>query len=248
MIEGCADQLPEERFIEALRFAQNAIQPILDAQEALAKNFNRQKRSYVPHAATAELSEWCEANFAEKLRSAWFNTCRQTADEAVWSVKKEAAAVAVAERKFETEADAAGALNVAFEALMEKLCRTAVLERGERLDGRGMEEIRPLGCAVDVLPKTVHGSALFERGQTQALVSVTLGAMHKIWMRSREAHNRNPLFYITTSRPTRSAKRDASVLWVVAKSVTAHWRNVRCCRSFRLRRSFRMPFAWCRTL
>ena len=176
MIEGCADQLPEERFIEALRFAQNAIQPILDAQEALAKNFNRQKRSYVPHAATAELSEWCEANFAEKLRSAWFNPCRQTADEAVWSVKKEAAACAVAERKFETEADAASALNVAFEALMEKLCRTAVLERGERLDGRNMEEIRPLGCAVDVLPKTVHGSALFDRGQTQALVSVTLGA------------------------------------------------------------------------
>lgn len=176
MIEGCADQLPEERFIEALRFAQNAIQPILDAQEALAKNFNRPKRSYVPHAATAELSEWCEANFADKLRSAWFNPCRQTADEAVWLVKKEAAMRAVAERKFETEAEAAGALNVAFETLMEKLCRNAVLERGERLDRRNMEEIRPLGCAVDVLPKTVHGSALFERGQTQALVSVTLGA------------------------------------------------------------------------
>ena len=88
MIEGCADQLPEERFIEALRFAQNAIQPILDAQEELARNFNRQKRSYVPHAATAELSKWCEANFAEKLRSAWFNPCRQTADEAVWSVNE----------------------------------------------------------------------------------------------------------------------------------------------------------------
>ena len=57
-------------------------------------------------------------------------------------------------KKFETETDAAGALNVAFEALMEKLCRNAVLERGERLDGRGMEEIRPLGCAVDVLRKT----------------------------------------------------------------------------------------------
>ena len=176
MIEGCADQLPEERFIEALRFAQNAIQPILDAQEALARNFKRTKRSYVPHAATAELSEWCEENFADKLHSAWFNPCRQTADEAVFSVKKEAAARAVAEQKFATEGEAESALSVAFEALQEKLCRRGVLERGERLDGRGTEEIRPLGCAVDVLPKTVHGSALFERGQTQALVSVTLGA------------------------------------------------------------------------
>ena len=176
MIEGCADQLPEERFIEALHFAQKAIQPILDAQEALAKNFNRSKRSYAPHTATAELLGWCEKHFAEKLRSAWFNPRRQTAEEAVWLVKKEAAAYAVAQQKFATEEEAQGALNTVFEVLQEKLCRGAVLERGERLDGRKTDDIRPLTCLVDVLPKTVHGSALFGRGQTQALVSVTLGA------------------------------------------------------------------------
>ncbi len=176
MMEGCADQLPEERLIEALHFAQNAIQPILDAQEALAKQVHRPKTSYTPYAVTADILSWCEEHFLQKLQTAWFQPCRQTADESVRLVKKEAIAYAVAEKRFENEAEATHALNLAFETLQEKLCRQAVLERGERLDGRKMEDIRPLSCSVGVLPKEVHGSALFERGQTQALVSVTLGA------------------------------------------------------------------------
>lgn len=176
MIEGCADQLPEDRFIEALHFAQAAIQPILDAQEALAKQVNREKLPYVPHAATSDVLAYCESNFGKKLHDAWFNACRETADEGVRALKKEAVLKAVEDHVFETEEEAKEGLDVAFEALQEKVCRNAVLEHGERLDGRSFEEIRKLSCAVDVLPKEVHGSALFERGQTQALVSVTLGA------------------------------------------------------------------------
>ena len=176
MIEGCADQLPEDRFIEALHFAQAAIQPILDAQEALAKQVNREKLPYVPHAATSDVLAYCESNFGQKLHDAWFNACRETADEGVRALKKEAVLKAVEDHVFETEEEAKEGLAVAFEALQEKVCRNAVLEHGERLDGRSFEEIRKLSCAVDVLPKEVHGSALFERGQTQALVSVTLGA------------------------------------------------------------------------
>lgn len=176
MIEGCADQLPEERFIEALHFAQQAIPPILDAQEALAKQVFKEKLPYTPHVASGELQRYCASKFAEPLQQAWFQADRQTAEDAVRAVKKEAVAQAVADNMFESEAEAKDGLSVAFESLQETLCRNAALEDGKRLDGRSFEEIRPLHAEVDALPDVVHGSAIFQRGQTQALVSVTLGA------------------------------------------------------------------------
>ena len=176
MIEGCADQLPEARFIEALHFAQKAIQPILDAQEALARQVNLEKLSYQSHAASPEIFAFCESHFKQALQTAWFNSCRKTACNDVRALKKAAITKAVEEKLFATEAEANDPIAVAFEALQEQVCREAVLDKNQRLDGRQIEEIRPLSCAVDVLPKEVHGSALFERGQTQALVSVTLGS------------------------------------------------------------------------
>jgi len=175
MIEGCADQLPEARFIEALHKAQQAIQPILDAQEALARQVGRVKSTYVPHVATTEAMEWCKSSFTEPLRKAWFNADRSAADEGVRLLKQSAFQMAIDEKWFDDEEKAKEAVSIAFEALQEDVCRKAVLDQDQRLDGRSLDEIRQLSCAVDVLPKRVHGSALFERGQTQALVSVTLG-------------------------------------------------------------------------
>jgi len=176
MIEGCADQLPEKQFIEALRFAQNAIQPILDAQEALVRQVNPVKLPYETHSVKPEVFTFCESNFKQPLHDALVNPCRQTADDRVRALKKSAVVKAVEEHVFETEADAKDPIAIAFEALQEKVCREVVLDENRRLDGRQLEEIRKLFCDVDVLPKEVHGSALFERGQTQALVSVTLGS------------------------------------------------------------------------
>lgn len=176
MIEGCADQLPEKRFIEALHFAQGAIQPILDAQEALARQVNPVKVGYQSHVAKPEIYAFCEEHFSQALRETWFNPCRQSADNGVYELKKTAVAKAIEAQLFEDESAAKDPIAIAFEALQEKVCREAVLNEGLRLDGRQMEEIRKLSCDVDVLPKEVHGSAIFERGQTQALVSVTLGS------------------------------------------------------------------------
>lgn len=176
MIEGCADQLPESRFIEALHFAQKAIQPILDAQEELARQVNPQKVSYIPHVAKSEVLQFCKENFANVLKTAWFQTCRKTADAEVKAIKKDAIRKAVESGLFEDEEKAKDAIAIAFESLQETVCRTAILDESKRLDGRQLDEIRKLSCDVDVLPKEVHGSALFERGQTQALVSVTLGS------------------------------------------------------------------------
>ncbi len=176
MIEGCADQLPEKRFIEALHFAQRAIQPILNAQEALARQVNPVKVGYQSHVAKPEIYAFCEEHFSQALRETWFNPCRQSADNGVYELKKTAVAKAIEAQLFEDESAAKDPIAIAFEALQEKVCREAVLNEGLRLDGRQMEEIRKLSCDVDVLPKEVHGSAIFERGQTQALVSVTLGS------------------------------------------------------------------------
>ena len=176
MIEGCADQLSEERFIEALHFAQAAIQPILDAQEELARQVKLEKLSYTAHVATPEVLAFCEEHFAQAIREAWFNPCRQSADDGMRVVKAAALEKAMQANLFADEDAAKSGIAIAFEALQEKICRNAVLDEERRLDGRQIEEIRTLSCDVGVLPKEVHGSAIFERGQTQALVSVTLGS------------------------------------------------------------------------
>ena len=176
MIEGCADQLPEDRFIEALHFAQKAIQPILAAQEELARQVNPHKLDYTSYLASEDLVKFCKDELGDRLQSAWYNTPKQVAQAGIKELKKELVQKALDKGLFDNEDTAKDKIAVAFESVQEDLCRSAILDKSLRLDGRQVEDIRPISCAVDVLPKVVHGSALFQRGDTQALVSATLGS------------------------------------------------------------------------
>lgn len=176
MIEGCADQLPEDRFIEALHFAQKAIQPILAAQEELARQVNPHKLDYTSYLASEDLVKFCKDELGDRLQSAWYNTPKQVAQAGIKELKKELVQKALDKGLFDNEDTAKDKIAVAFESVQEDLCRSAILDKSLRLDGRQVEDIRPISCAVDVLPKVVHGSALFQRGDTQALVSTTLGS------------------------------------------------------------------------
>ncbi|MDR2776846.1 MAG: polyribonucleotide nucleotidyltransferase [Puniceicoccales bacterium] len=171
MIEGNADQISEERLIEALEFGQQQIQPIIAAQKKLAALVGKSKKQFDLVLPKEEIVKIC-ATFVDKLKDAVFQDGKLERENAVMAIKEEAKATIV-EKLGEVEFCEIS-FNMAFEELQEELYRNNILDNGRRVDGRGLTELRPIECATDVLP-VVHGSSLFQRGETQALVSLTLG-------------------------------------------------------------------------
>ena len=173
MIEGSADQLPEERFIEALDFAHKAIQPIIKAIKELVAIAGKPKATFPLVGATPEARAIIERIVpAERIAEAIFGKEKVARGNAVKLLKEEAKAALTAELgegKF-SDVD----LNVVFEDLQYKAYRKTVLERGVRADGRDAKSLRPISAEAGVLPR-VHGSAVFQRGDTQSLVITTLG-------------------------------------------------------------------------
>ena len=113
----------------------------------------------------------CSA-FEEELKDAVFQPGKLDRERAVSDIK-EKAKNAIIEQLGDDKFDEIS-LNMAFEKLKEHLYRDNILDEMRRVDGRGLEEIRSITCETDVLP-IVHGSSIFQRGETQALVSLTLG-------------------------------------------------------------------------
>jgi polyribonucleotide nucleotidyltransferase len=173
MIEGSADQIPEERFIEALAFGHEAIQPIIKAIQDLVALCGKPKSTFAYVGATPEARAIIERVVpADRISDAIFGKEKAARGAAVKLLKEEAKAALTAELgegKF-TDVD----LNVVFEDLQYKAYRKTVLERGVRSDKRDAKALRPITAEVGVLPR-VHGSALFQRGDTQGLVITTLG-------------------------------------------------------------------------
>jgi polyribonucleotide nucleotidyltransferase len=173
MIEGSADQISEDRFIEALAFGQQAIQPIIAAIKELVALVGKPKSVFNLVGATPEARAIIERVVpAERISAAIFGKEKAARGAAVKLLKEEAKAALVAELgadKF-TDVD----LNVVFEDLQYTAYRNTVLEKGVRADGRGKTDLRPLQAAVGVLPR-VHGSAMFQRGDTQNIAITTLG-------------------------------------------------------------------------
>jgi polyribonucleotide nucleotidyltransferase len=169
MVEGSAGEVGEDVIVDALMFAHKEVQPLIDLQEKLKAAVGKTKREFVPPvkdpvivAKVAELAN-------QKIESAMAIRDKQqryTALDAAGSETKEALATEFAER--------AGEVSEAFESAKKKHLRELVLNTGRRIDGRATTDIRQITCEVGVLPRT-HGSSLFTRGETQALVTTTLG-------------------------------------------------------------------------
>jgi polyribonucleotide nucleotidyltransferase len=173
MIEGSADQLPEEEFIKALEFGHQAIQPIITAIKELVAVAGKPKSTFPLVGATAEARAIIERVVpTERLVGAIFGKEKAERSAAVKALKEEAKKALLAELgegKF-TDVD----LNVVFEDLQYKAYRKNVLEKGVRADGRDSKSVRKLHAEVGVLPR-VHGSATFQRGDTQNIAITTLG-------------------------------------------------------------------------
>lgn len=173
MIEGSADQISEEKFVEALEFGQKAIQPIITAIKELVAVAGKPKATFKLVGATPEARAIIERVVpAERVSAAIFGFEKNVRSANVKVLKEEAKTALLAELgegKF-TDVD----LNVVFEDLQYKAYRSTVLAKGVRSDHRDAKTLRPLSSQVGVLPR-VHGSAMFQRGDTQNIAIVTLG-------------------------------------------------------------------------
>jgi polyribonucleotide nucleotidyltransferase len=171
MVEGGADRVSEEALIDALFFGHQAVQPILDLQEKLRAAVGKPKRAFeVPQPDPAIAAKVKEFAF-DKLRAAIDIREKQARYAALYHANKETVETLAKLPEFEKREEE---INQAFDSLKKHYVRDMVLDTRSRLDGRKLNEIRQITCEVGVLPRT-HGSGLFTRGETQGLVSVTLG-------------------------------------------------------------------------
>ncbi len=176
MIEGSADQIPEDRFVEALEFAHEAIQDVIAAQRELAALCGKQKKEFELVKAPDEVLSLCREITGNRMEEAIFADSKQERQIAVDAIKEEADKACV--EKFGEDYDG-DHVKMAFEVIQEEVYRENILVKGKRADGRGPDDLREITCETGVLPR-VHGSAIFTRGETQSLVLSTLGTSRDV--------------------------------------------------------------------
>jgi len=169
MVESEAKELTEEIMLGAVTFGFEQFQPVIRAIIELAELAANEPWAVPGHGPEAEtvvrrLAEVAEAD----LRAAYAETAKQARTDKVAAVKAKAIETLAAE---ELPADLVGKK---FKKLEQEIVRNSILDTGRRIDGRDTKTVRPIECQVGVLPRA-HGSALFTRGETQALVVTTLG-------------------------------------------------------------------------
>ncbi len=172
MIEGSAEQIPDDQFLEALKYAQQQVEKIIAAQKKLAELCAKPKREFTLYKATEETIAFVREFAADRLAEAVFQDDKLEREAAVEAIQEEASEKLL-EKLGEEEFDP-NQVRMAFEVLQEEVYRSNILSRGKRVDGRGPEDLRPITGEVSVLPR-VHGSALFQRGETQNIAITTLG-------------------------------------------------------------------------
>lgn len=174
MVECGAKSFQEAEMVKALEFGHAAIKTLVKLQRDLRAKVGKTKMVAVKPERNEEVYKLVAAKFAEKLLAALTMKVKIESYKAIDALKKEAVAE-FAKEKPELKKDVVES----FDTLKETLFRNAILKQGLRLDGRKFDQIRPLNIEVGVLP-AAHGSCLFTRGETQALVTATLGTADDI--------------------------------------------------------------------
>jgi polyribonucleotide nucleotidyltransferase len=170
MIEAEAKQVSEDLMLEAMQLAQTGIAELITAQDALVRAVGKPKLSWTGEKVDPAKEGRIAAFFKDRIRGKVRNPDKAQREVGLDELKREGVAALVTEGGDVSEAD----VSMVFDSLLKKEIRRAILDEGIRPDGRGLKDIRQLSIEVGVLPRT-HGSALFQRGQTQILSVVTLG-------------------------------------------------------------------------
>ncbi|GAB4538211.1 MAG: polyribonucleotide nucleotidyltransferase [Pleurocapsa sp.] len=182
MVEAGANQLPEQDIIEAIDFGYEAIQELIQSQRQLLKDLAIE----MPVIEVPEVDESIDKFIGDRVTDdikkvlSQYDLDKNSRDGLLDEIKKTKIEAIIAELPEDdpiavTTTENSKAVDNAFKGLTKKLMRSQILEEGIRVDGRKLDEVRPITCRVGVLPSRVHGSGLFKRGLTQVLSLTTLG-------------------------------------------------------------------------
>ena len=172
MYEGAADEITEADFNAALKYAQEVIQPIIAAQKELVAKVGKKKREITLNIVPDEILQEAKKLAGDRFVPALLTPGKLARESAVKAIQDEVGTKLV--EKFGAEKVTQFVINDAFYYIQKEAVRKLILESGKRLDGRAFDVVRPISSEAGILPRA-HGSAIFARGETQAVTLVTLG-------------------------------------------------------------------------
>src|SRR3981081_865600 len=174
MIEGSAKELPEAEFVKALEFAHGHAREVIRIQKELAAQVGKPKREMPLLNVDPTLLDLAYQVAGDKIEGALYTEGKVARSKAVEALREQ---VKISILEKHPEADKF-AITQAFDYVQKKAFRKSILEKQKRMDGRGYQDLRPITCEVGVLPRA-HGSAIFQRGETQALALATLAPIEE---------------------------------------------------------------------
>ena len=168
MVESEANGLTEEEMLNAVKFGHEGFVPVIEMIEELAKECKKPDW-IVEKKDLSEVKNKLESEFTEELKKAFSIKDKQERSNLISEITDKAKKLYEEDENY-TDLD----VNSELKNLEKRIVRTDILKNKNRIDGRGLADVRPIMCEVGILPR-VHGSALFTRGETQAIVTTTLG-------------------------------------------------------------------------
>ena len=177
MIEGAGKEIPEADFVKALEFAHGHAREMIRIQKELAQQIGKPKRDMPLLHVDSKLLEIAYQVAGDRIEGALYTEGKVARSKAVEALREEVKKAMV---EAHPQADAF-AINQAFDYVQKKAFRRSILEKQKRMDGRGYQDLRSISCEVSVLPRA-HGSAIFQRGETQALALATLAPIEEAQM------------------------------------------------------------------
>ena len=198
MVEGEFDEISEEEMLDAIAFGHEAIKDQIKAQIALAEAVGKKEiRSYDEEDKDDTLESQIHKSTYQKYYDIAKKGLSKSERSEQFSEIKEESKASFSEDDLEEKG---GLISKYNNSAQKKAVRDLVLEEGIRLDGRKTTDIRPIWCEVDYLPST-HGSAIFTRGETQALATTTLGTSREANMIDSPSHQGEETFYLHYNFP-----------------------------------------------
>jgi polyribonucleotide nucleotidyltransferase len=212
MVEGGALEMPESDMAEALAKAQEAVDELLGAEQEIIDSISVEKMAWAPEEIPEDVERRVRELAEPKMAEALFGGDKQQRGENTAALKQ-----SVLDQLADEFPEATRQMSRVFGTIEGEVTRARVLEAGERVDGRDTKTVRPIECEVGFLPRT-HGSALFQRGETQALVTTTLGSvsdeqrvdnidLKQETSKSFMLHYNFPPFSVGEARPIRGVSR-----------------------------------------
>ena len=168
MVESEASGLTEEEMLNAVKFGHEGFVPVIEMIEELAKECRKPEWT-VEKKDLSEVKKKLEGTFTDDLKKAFATRDKQDRSNQISEITDKAKKLYEEDENY-TDLD----VNSELKKIEKSIVRTDILKNKNRIDGRGLSDVRPISCEVGILPRT-HGSALFTRGETQAIVTATLG-------------------------------------------------------------------------